>query len=142
MAISSKEFTEEYLPAIIPIAVLVVLLTGLAWIIHYFGLSPLLIAVLAGEIIGLVWLANELERRGLIRPREKLMIYGLVVVAVMGTWGLVEAGYLPLIAIGGAVPMSKFHAFAVITASMYAFLGFIIVTAILGAIYALRGRGK
>jgi len=126
---------------IIPLATLAVLLIVGVWVIQAFGIEPLLAGIIAIELLALVWVGQWLQRRGVIRRQDMIYYYFGALAVVILTWGLVQAGYLPIISTSGAVPMSRFSIYAVITASFWGILAFIIVTVILGVLYGLQRTG-
>lgn len=126
---------------IIPLVTLAVLLIVGVWVIQAFGIEPLLAGIIAVELLALVWTGQWLQRRGVIRRQDMIYYYFGALAVVILTWGLVQAGYLPIISTSGAVPMSRFSIYAVITASFWGILAFIIVTVILGVLYGLQRTG-
>jgi len=126
---------------IIPLVTLAVLLIVGVWVIQAFGIEPLLAGIIAVELLALVWTGQWLQRRGVIRRQDMIYYYFGALAVVILTWGLVQAGYLPIISTSGAVPMSRFSIYAVITASFWGILAFIIVTVVLGVLYGLQRTG-
>jgi len=127
--------------ALIPLVVLAVLLVVGVWVIQAFGIEPLLAGIIAVELLGLVWAGQWLQRTGVIKRQDMIYYYFGALAVVILTWGLVQAGYLPIVSTSGAIPMSKFAVYAVFTATFWGILAFIIVTAILGVMYGLRRAG-
>ena len=126
---------------IIPLVTLAVLLIVGVWVIQAFGIEPLLAGIIAIELLALVWVGQWLQRRGVIRRQDMIYYYFGALAVVILTWGLVQAGYLPIISTSGAVPMSRFSIYAVITASFWGILAFIIATVVLGVLYGLQRTG-
>mgnify|MGYP000079449327 CR=1 FL=1 len=126
------------LESIIPLLVLAVSLAVVVWIFQSMNIEPLLGAIIALEMFGLVLTERYLEGKGILKSEDKPLYYFGALAFVLLTWGLVRVGIIPLPSATGAIPMSKFTALAVFTATFWGFLVFIIVTLILGIIYTKR----
>jgi len=134
---------EEYrlIDTVLPLVVLALFLIAGVWLIQSFGIEPLLAGIISIELLALVWVGQWLRRRKIIKAQDMPFYYFGAIATVILTWGLIQAGYIPVLSSTGYVPMSKFALYAVISASFYGILAFIIATVVLGVLYYLQRAG-
>ena len=130
------------LDAIIPMLALAFGLALAVYIIQATGVNPFLAGIMAVEMFGLVIFEGYLRSKGFIkRPEDRAYFYMGALSFVLLTYGLVQAGIIPIPSSTGAIPMSQFRAYAVFTATFWGIIAFMGFTLGLFIYWSLKKAG-
>jgi len=123
---------------IVPLLLLGLALVGAVYFITVMGVEPIVAGFITLEFVGLVWLGSFLVKKGILKKQDLPYYYFGAFAFIIFTYGLIKAGYLPIISTSTILPLNEFEVYAVTTSVLLGILFFIIAVTIFALFYVWK----